>query len=120
MSHHHRHRIVAKAQQCVADEHRQADAQIFPQQAAAAAEQILHPVADAFFHKQKAAENDGTFHHPADEGAQRRAGHAHGGRAEFAENENVVGPHVHKKGGNTGEQRQTGLAHAAQHQRGGQ
>ena len=118
--HHHRHRIVAKTQQRVADEHRQADAQIFPQQAAAAAEQVLHPIADAFFHKQKAAENDGAFHRPADEGAQRRTGHAHGGRAEFAENKDVVGPHVHKKGGNAGQQRQTGLAHAAQHQRGGQ
>ena len=86
----HCHRVIAQCQNAVADQNRDADADIFFPEVAHRLKQIPQPVTDPLIPEEQVAADDHKLENSGDQRADGGTGNIHSGSTEFTEYQNVV------------------------------
>ena len=120
MPHDDGHCIVAQRQQAVADEHRNAHAEVFPDQVRALRPDMPEAVADLFVSQEEMSADEEQFEQPGNQRAQGSPCDFHPRRAEMAEDEHPVKENIDKEGKDGASQRDADLPDASKHNRTGQ
>ena len=113
----HRDRVVAEREYPVADQHRDADADVLLQQVSRADEKVLDPETDDLVLKEQISADHGEFEQAGDQCAHSRTGDTHLGHPQLAEDKGVIRANIDEESRDRRDQRDLGFADGPQYDR---